>query len=775
MAKNLVIVESPTKSKTLARFLGKDFDIMATVGHIIDLPKSKMGIDIENNYEPQYTVIDGKKKIIAELKKAAAKAETVYLAPDPDREGEAIAWHVANSLKKKGKTNFVRVAFNEITKRAVLEAIKNPREINMNLVNAQQARRVLDRIVGYTVSPFLWKTIARNLSAGRVQSVALRLICEREEEIEKFTPQEYWQITADLMTDAKEEFTARLYKIDNKTLVKPSEVTGNKICLQSEKEVKACLKELKSADFVVSQIKQSEKIRRPYAPFITSTLQQEAAKAFGFSPKVTMKIAQELYEGIEVGKEGPTGLITYMRTDSTRIASEALQEARQYIEQEFGKTYLPPKPNVYTKKKQAQDAHEAIRPTYMTLPPEKIKKNLTPRQFKLYSLIWNRFIASQMKPARFTVDTVDIEAGKYLFRVTSQRIKFAGFLKIYHEEKEPDENGNGNGNGEKVARLPELQEKDPLTLKALKPTQSFTKPPARYSEAMLVKRLEADGIGRPSTYATIISTLKSRKYVQLEQRKLVPTDLGKAVNSVLVKYLPKIFNVKFTAEMEKELDLVEEGTDDWITVLDNFYKPFKNTFDGLKKQEKQIKESLTEKTEFKCENCGSPMIIKWGRNGRFLACSAYPECKTTRPLPEEEAQNKTDEVCDKCGAPMVIKTGRFGRFLACSAYPKCKNTKAITLGVKCPKEGCGGDIVEKRTRTGRVFYGCSNYPKCDFASWDEPVATPCPLCKHSFMVLKHSKAKGEYLKCPSCKHTMAADSAETTTNTEKADKEVPAA
>jgi len=586
MARNLVIVESPAKSRTLARFLGKDFDIVATIGHIIDLPKSKIGIDVEKGFEPQYTVIDGKQKVLTSLTKAAKKADTVYLAPDPDREGEAIAWHVANKLKEKCKADLKRVTFNEITKKAVTEAIENPREIDMNLVNAQQARRVLDRIVGYTVSPFLWKTVARNLSAGRVQSVALRLVCDREEEINAFTSQEYWQILADLKTADKEKFEARLHKVDTDTVVKPTELKGkNKICITTKKEVDTYSAELKKADFVVSEIKKSEKIRRAPAPFITSTIQQEAAKKHGFSPKATMKIAQELYEGIEIGKKGPTGLITYMRTDSTRIATEALNAGRDYIEKEYGKDYLPAKPNIYSKKKNSQDAHEAIRPTYLDLPPQAVKKYLTPRQFKLYTLIWNRFLASQMKPARFDVETVTIKAGRFDFRASAQRTTFDGFLKIYHVEKDLDDNGNGD-NG--VDSLPKLKEKDPLSLVKLNPSQSFTKPPPRYSEAMLVKRLEADGIGRPSTYATIISTLKDRKYVDLEQKRLSPTDLGKAVSKILVEHLPDIFDVKFTAGMEKKLDLVEEGTDDWVKVLDGFYKPFKKTIDGLKSKEKEI-------------------------------------------------------------------------------------------------------------------------------------------------------------------------------------------
>ncbi len=757
MADNLVIVESPTKCKTLTRYLGKDYHIMATVGHIRDLPKSRLGVDVDNNFEPEYEIIEGKEKVLSQLKKAAKKAKAIYLAPDPDREGEAIAWHVASSLKKGTKANFLRVAFNEITKPAVVKAIKHPREIDMNLVNAQQARRVLDRIVGYTVSPFLWKTVLPKLSAGRVQSVALRLVCEQEAEIKAFVPQEYWQIAAVLKTEKEEQFSARLYKIDGNTVVKPTEVKGKKVAITSKKETDGYLTELKKADWVVLNIEKSEKVRKPSAPFITSTLQQEASKVYGFSPKQTMAVAQQLYEGIEINKKGLTGLITYMRTDSTRISNEALKAVRGFIKAQYGSGYLPSSPVIYAKKKGAQDAHEAIRPTYMDLPPEKVQKRLTPRQFKLYALIWNRFVASQMKPARFDVETVDITADRFLFRATEQRVKFDGFLKLYHEEKEPDENGNGENGAE---RLPKLRQDEPLELVELKPTQSFTKPPARYSQAMLVKRLEADGIGRPSTYATIISTLKERKYVELEQRKLLPTELGIAVNNILVEHLPKVFNVKFTANMEKQLDLVEEGTDDWVKVVNDFYKPFMQTIAMLKGKEKAIKASLTQTTDVKCPNCGSSMVIKWGRNGRFLACSAYPRCKTARPLPEEEAKNRTDEKCDKCGSPMIIRTGRFGRFMACSSYPTCKNTKPITLGIKCPKKGCDGEIIERQAKRRGAFYGCTNYPECDFTTRDQPVKTACPICGHAFMVLKVSKAKGERLHCPECGHRMAPQAAE---------------
>lgn len=754
MAKNLVIVESPAKSRTLTRFLGKDFEILSTVGHLVDLPKSKLGVDPENDFQPDYTVVKGKEKILNELKKAAKKVDNVYLAPDPDREGEAIAWHVANHLKGI-KANIYRVTFNEITKTAVTGAIKNPRQIDLDRVNAQQARRVLDRLVGYMVSPFLWKTVARNLSAGRVQSVALRVICEREVEIDAFVKQEYWKIRTNLANKKKAAFWANLFKIDGQTVVKAGDESKTKVTITSEKEAKAIEADLKAEKFAVSQIKATQRIRRPLAPFITSTLQQEGAKAFGMSPKRTMSIAQALYEGIELGKDGPVGLITYMRTDSTRIADEAIKAVRSHIGEAYGKEYLPAKTKVYSKKKQAQDAHEAIRPTHLDLPPDKVKKGLTPQQFKLYRLIWNRFVASQMKDAVYDVETVDIKGGKYLLRANAQRVAFDGFLKVYHEEKEPDENGSGDSG---VESLPEMTEGEALKLKKVDATQSFTKPPPRYSEAMLVKRLEADGIGRPSTYASIISTLRDRKYVELLEKKLHPTDLGKTVNKILVEHFPKLFNVKFTAGMEDELDLIEEGKDDWVKVIRAFYDPFAEQLEGLKGKEKAIKDSMVEKTDVKCPKCSLHMVIKWGRNGRFLACSGWPECKSTQPLPEEAAKNKTDEKCEKCGSDMVIKSGRFGRFMACSAYPDCKNTKPLTLGVKCPKDDCKGKMVEKTTKTKRIFYGCTNYPKCDFASWDKPVAKACPACKHPYMLQKTSKIKGDFMRCPECKNDLFEES-----------------
>lgn len=744
MAKNLLIVESPAKSRTLKKFLGKSFDVQATVGHIVDLPKSKLGVDTEDGFKVDYVMIRGKGNVVKKLKTAAKKAESIYLAPDPDREGEAIAWHVSEQLKNA--KNVYRVTFNEITKSAVKKALDSPREIDMNLVNAQQARRVLDRLVGYKVSPFLWKTIARGLSAGRVQSVALRIICEREEEIEAFVEEEYWTIDALLNDKEKAELKARLAKIEGKN---PE--------IKSQEESDKAVAEIKEQDFVVESVKKSQKRRNPLPPFITSTLQQDAAKAFYFTPKKTMMIAQQLYEGVELGDEGPTGLITYMRTDSVRIADSALDSARQYIGEKYGKEYLPEKARQFKTKKGSQDAHEAIRPTYLDHPPENLKKHLTKDQLKLYTLIWNRFLASQMTPAVYDTTQVVIMAGKYQFNASAQALSFDGFLKLYHET---DENGNGDKNGE-AARIPDLTRGDKLTLKELFPEQHFTKPPARYSQASLVKTLEAEGIGRPSTYASIISTLTDRKYVEFMERRLHPTELGRTVYKILVQSFPKIFDVKFTAEMENDLDSVESGEEIWTDVIKEFYTPFDKQLGSLESKQDAIKESLTEKTGEKCEKCGAEMVIKWGRNGRFQACSAYPECRNTKPLPGEAEEIKTDEKCPKCGSPMIVKTGRFGKFLACSEYPECKTTKAFSTGVKCPKDK--GDIVEKRSRKGKVFYGCSNYPECDFVSWYKPVAKTCPECKHPLMYDKYSKKNGAYYACPNCKHKIYLEKQEETT------------
>ncbi|MBD3297581.1 MAG: type I DNA topoisomerase [candidate division Zixibacteria bacterium] len=750
MPHQLVIVESPTKTKTLQKFLGNGFDIMATRGHIRDLPTKSLGVDIENNFEPEYVPIDSKDNVVKELKKAAKQADVIYLAPDPDREGEAIAWHVAHILNRT-KAEVRRASFNEITKSAVLEALENAGKIDMRKVDAQQARRVLDRIVGYKVSPFLWKTVCRGLSAGRVQSVALRLICEREESIRAFTPQEYWTVEVTLHKEGKKKtpkFTAMV-----------SEVDGDKIEIQNEEAAHTIEADLNNADIAVGAVKVQNKRRNPPQPYITSTLQQDAARRLYFSPKKTMTVAQHLYEGVEIGKQGSVGLITYMRTDSTRVANEAVVHAREVIAAEYGKEYHPDKMPTHKSKGRTQDAHEAIRPTYFDLSPDKIKKYLSRDQLKLYTLIWNRFLASQMSPAVIERTSVDIRAeaetkkGKskttreYTLKTGAEKITFPGFLKIY--EDTPEENGDGK----KENPLPALEKGDVLGLDDIDSQQHFTKPPPRFSEASLVKELEANGIGRPSTYAQIISTILSRNYVRLEERRLMPTELGEVVNSILVEAFPELFNVEFTAEMENELDRVEEGIDPWTDVMKSFYGSFAESLGEASSRTKEIKESYREVLDDKCPECSSDLIIKWSRSGKFIACTGYPDCRYTSDVGGDngaQTNQETDQVCEKCGSPMVIKSGRFGQFMACSAYPKCKNTKPIPTGVKCPEERCTGELVPRRTRTGRTFYSCSRYPECKYAVWNRPVPTPCPHCDSEFMLQKSTKAKGDHLKCPAC-------------------------
>lgn len=734
MPKSLVIVESVAKTKTINRILGKDYVVKASVGHVKDLPKNRLGVDVENGFEPEYITIKGKGKILQELRKLARSSDQVFIATDPDREGEAIAYHLANELKSKNG-NVHRVLFNEITNSAVSRAIEHPTRINIEKVNAQKARRVLDRLVGYKVSPFLWKTIYRGLSAGRVQTVALRLICERENAIEGFVPEEYWSIKAQLQGEKTEPFFSELVKIG-----------GKKPKISNEATAVRHVKGIEKQSFLVSKVVKKTVKRNPLPPFTTSTLQQEAARRFGFSSARIMALAQQLYEGIDIGKEGSVGLITYMRTDSTRIAEEALKDARVYIADNYGPDYVPEKSRRFKAKKSAQDAHEAIRPTSMKREPRKIGRYLSADQRKLYELIWNRFVASQMAPALFDQTTIEIEAGDYLFRTTGSIVRFRGFLQAYEESKEPtedDEKKNGYVPGN-------LKKGDLLKLLAVMPEQHFTKPPARFSESTLIKELDNLGIGRPSTYAVIISTLVHRKYVEKKERRLFPTELGRTVNSILIQNFPNIFNVNFTATMETKLDLIESGKRELIEVLGEFYKPFEEALGQIDLKKDQIKASLQEETGETCPECGRPLVVKWGRNGKFLACSGYPECKYTRPLKEEE-QQVTDEKCPKCGAPLVVKVGRYGRFLACSNYPKCKFTKPLTLGIPCPKEGCDGEIVERRTKRGRVFYGCSNYPKCDFASWYKPVPIKCPNCGNPYLEEHHTKSKGDFLKCPNCK------------------------
>lgn len=729
--KSLLIVESPTKVKTLSKFLGKDFTIKASVGHIKDLPKKELGVDVENNLALTYVVIEGKEKIMRELKKAAKKADRIFLAPDPDREGEAIAWHIAGELDGS-PDNIFRVEFNEITEKAVTEAIRNPRKIDMGLVDAQQARRVLDRLVGYKLSPLLWRKVRRGLSAGRVQSVALRLVVDREKEIRAFNTVEYWSITANLEGKEPPPFEAKLFRIDDK-----------KAEVNNEAEANGILDDIKGKSFGIEKIEKKKRKRSPSPPFTTSTLQQEASRKLRFTAKKTMLVAQQLYEGIELGGEGSAGLITYMRTDSVKIADEAQQEARVLITSEFGKDYLPSKPPIYKSRKSAQEAHEAIRPASALRKPADIKDNLTRDQFKLYTLIWNRLVASQMENALLELTSIDIKpkgVEKYLFRASGTVIKFPGFMKLYIESGDTDSKEEGF--------LPQLSEGDTLKTVDITPKQHFTQPPPRFTEATLVKELEAKGIGRPSTYASILSTIVDRKYTEKIDRKFSPTELGEVVSDLLVERFSDLMDYNFTANMENKLDKIEEGGLKWVDIVMDFYTPFDKDLKEAMEVLGRVKPKDIPTDEI-CESCGKPMVIKWGMHGRFIACTGFPECKTTRPLETEENGQKgaetqaTDEKCEKCGVPMVFKVGKFGRFLACSKYPECKYTKAISIGVKCPDDG--GDIVERRTKKGKVFFSCNNYPECKFAIWYKPVKRQCPDCGAGFLAEKKTKKVEQYV------------------------------
>jgi DNA topoisomerase-1 len=729
--KSLVIVESPAKAQTINRFLGPSFSVKASMGHVRDLPKTKLGVDIEKNFEPQYVQIRGKGKVIKELRSAAKKAKEIYLAVDMDREGEAIAWHLAALLGRED-CEPKRVIFNEITREAIKEAFANPTTIDMRKVNAQQARRVLDRLVGYKVSPLLWKVVRRGASAGRVQSVALRLIVEREEAVEKFVPREYWTIEGDFESPRGDAFTARLEKVGKA-----------KAELDSLERAREIEKILATLDYSVTRVEKKAKRRNPKPPFITSTLQQDAAHRLGFSPRRTMRSAQQLYEGMDLGEKERGGLITYMRTDSVRIAASASAEAREFIQSTYGESYVPATPRHFKKGRKSQDAHEAIRPTNVMRTPGDVEKYLTPEQAKLYRLIWERFVASQMNPAVFEVTSVEIETRQYLFKVTGSVQKFDGYLKVY-ADRTADE--------EKKVTIPVLEESDLLRLLKVSNTRHETQPPPRFSDATLIKELEDKGIGRPSTYAAIIGTIMERGYVERERRTLSPTELGKAVLSILLKILPDIFEVDFTARMETELDKVESGDDDWVKVIADFYKPFSMHLQKADAMKAELKGIVTEEVDMKCETCGRPMVKRWGRHGQFLACSGFPECKTTKPLEEDDVQ--VEAVCPECGGEMMARVGRFGRFLACKRYPECKGTRAFTLGIKCPVEDCDGELKEKRTKKGRVFYGCDKFPKCKFATWDKPVARTCPTCSYPIMVTKASGSKAGQLKCPKCKHEV---------------------
>ncbi len=744
--KKLVIVESPSKAKTINKYLGKEFKVIASVGHIIDLPKNRLGVDLEHGFIPEYVPLSDKAKIINMLKKEAKNSREILVATDPDREGEAIAYHIASLFKDR--RDLSRIEFNEITPTAIKNALEHPREIDRKKVDSQQARRVLDRIVGYKVSPILWKTVAKGLSAGRVQSVALRILCEREEEVEKFVPVEYWNFSALFETAKNEKYYGKLARVNGE------QVDLKHYHIDNEDKAFSLKEEIESRDdYRIKEINIKNVSRKSPPPYTTSSFQQDAIRKLNMSAKQVMRVAQQLYEGVELGGRGNFGLITYMRTDSTRISGEALSAVRNLIKESFGEDYLPAKPYVYGKKKKAQDAHEAIRPTYLqeSFSPDNIKQYLSRDQLRLYRIIWNRFLACQMKPAKFEETVIITGDDKFTFETKGERNVFKGFLAVYKmlgEENEESEEG-------KPGKIPHhISVEDPVQLLELESKQEFTKPPARYSESSLVKKLDQLGIGRPSTYAQIISTLLDRLYVEKEEKKLIPTELGKTVNKLLIKTFPELINVKFTALMEDDLDKIERDEKKYLEVMEDFYDRFSVKLKEVENNIKNIKKELEEPIGEKCEYCGSEMIIKWGRNGRFIACSNYPNCKNTRPLVVEEPQ-KINEKCPKCGADLVKKNGRYGEFIACMNYPDCKYTRPVTLGVKCPEKGCNGDVVVKKSKRGRVFYGCSNYPECKFVSWDKPVNKKCPACGADYLVEKKGKNKTTYLYCPSCKSKIS--------------------
>lgn len=791
MAKILVVVESPAKAKTINKYLGRNYKVVASMGHVRDLPKSRLGVDVEEGFEPTYEVIASRTKVLKELKDAAKDATEIFVATDPDREGEAIGWHLAEELGSGHRKKIRRLMFNEITKKGVLAALEHPTQINKQMVDAQQARRVLDRLVGYKISPLLWDKVRRGLSAGRVQSVALKLVVDREREIDRFVSEEYWNLTARLAGPVPPEFDAKLLKRD-----------GANIKVGNKEEADAALADLRNATWVVGSVTTKERKKGAVPPFITSKLQQAAR----FPVKKTMMIAQQLYEGIELPGEGAIGLITYMRTDSTRVSDQALTEVREFIGTRYGAEFVPEKPIFYRAKKDAQDAHEAIRPTTMNYHPDEIRGNLTPDQYYLYKLIWNRFVASQMPPAIFDETTVDIDADNYLFRVKGSVPKFAGWMAVYNQEV-PDARTEGPGPDAVTAEdeegssvLPALSEGDRLELKELKPEQKFTQPPPRYSEATLVKAMEENGIGRPSTYASIISVIQARDYVNKIDARFKPTLLGMMlVEKLLSPAFDDILDLEYTRNLEEDLDKIEEGEENYESTLSSFYKKFAKDLKRAAKEMINLKEGVEPTPPVTCDKCGKPMVIKAGKFGLFLACSGYPECENTRELetPEPGAEGEIEETCENCGKPMAVKRGRFGQFLACTGYPECKTTRKListkqgltaakpdqlldekcpkcesqlvlkhgrfgaftacssypackyvkqkSTGVRCPKDG--GDIVERKSRRGKVFFGCANYPDCDFTLWNRPVAEKCPDCGAPFLVEKVTKRHGRQLVC----------------------------
>ena len=830
MSKNLVIVESPAKAKTINKYLGDDYTVMASIGHIKDLPTKDLGVDVENDFEPTYEVIPdtkkrNNKKIVSELKKAAKLSESIFLAADPDREGEAICQHLAEEIvpKKPAKQVF-RVMFNEITKNAIQDAFKDPRPVNKNLVDAQQTRRILDRLVGYKVSPILWKTIGGKLSAGRVQTVAVRMVVEREREIEAFVKTEYWSIIANLTAALPPNFDSKLYRIEDKTVKSgkfDEDLKATEVHIRTTDEATSIVNEAGKEPFVVDSVTTKERKRNPTPPFITSKLQQEASRKLGFAVKKTMMVAQKLYEGIEIGSEGSVGLITYMRTDSTRVSDAALNEARDFIGGNYGQTYLPEKANVYRSKKDAQDAHEAIRPTDVNRTPESLASKLGPDELKLYRLIWQRFVASQMMPAVFDQTTIDIKAGRFTFRATGSVQKFDGFLKVYQEGR--DEKPAEDEDDENRA-LPMVQQGETLKLNSITPEQHFTEPPPRYSEATLVKALEEKGIGRPSTYAAIMTTIQDREYVEKIESRFHPTPLGMTVNDLLIESFDDIFNTTYTARMEEELDEIEDGKLSWRSALHEFYGKFSKDLADATENIKN-KKKMEIPTDEICEKCGSGMVIKFGRFGQFLACANYPECKNTREVGSKKAAANGDEAgtgheteveevpaCELCGREMSLKKGRFGSFYGCTGYPECKNIRKIAKGDQkpapppvpldeiCPKDGanlvrrqgrfgefiscsnypkcdyikretlgiacekCGGDIAVKKSRRGKSFYGCVNYPKCDVVYWEKPVTEACPQCNAPHLLEKTTKRDGtvRYCKNEDCDYKMAVSNTELT-------------
>jgi DNA topoisomerase-1 len=810
MPTSLVIVESPAKAKTIGKYLGRNFVVKASLGHIKDLPKKDLAVDVDHGFEPTYVVIEGKKKLISELKQAAKKSENIYLAADPDREGEAICFHLKEELEgpKDGDSRIRRVMFNEITPNAIRRAFDHPSAVNMNLVDAQQARRVLDRLVGYKISPLLWDKVRRGLSAGRVQSVAVRLIVDRERDIRAFQKREYWTIDVALGARKPPVLAARFLRRNDESLEIPDQGAAD-----------AILAQLDGQPYIVQSVATKEKKRNPVPPFITSTLQQEASRKLRFSVKRTMGLAQRLYEGVALGKEGPTGLITYMRTDSTRVSAEALTEAREFIAGRFGPQYVPETPNLYRSKKDAQDAHEAIRPTSVGHTPEDMAKFLQEDELKLYRLIWQRFVASQIMPAVFDQTTIDVVArGKdenaYLFRATGSVPRFDGFLAVYEEGKDQKDEEDE----ELKHKLPLVTEGETLKFRSITPEQHFTEPPPRYNEATLVKKLEADGVGRPSTYASIISTIQDRGYVKKETGRFSPTELGMVVTDLLVEAFDDILDIRYTARLEEELDEIEEGKIDWRAAIGEFYGKFSEDLSHAEEHMTDIKR-MEKPTDLVCDKCGKPMVIKWGKHGSFIGCSGYPECTNTRELtvdlPDVDNADLSDmedeEYCENCGRPMVLKRGRFGTFYACSGYPDCKTTKRIggeerkpdvpleekcpqcgnnlvlkhgrfgeftacsnypackyvkqkTIGVKCPE--CGeGEIIERRSRRGKTFYGCNRYPECKFVAWQKPLAEKCPQCGNPYLLEKWLKS-GHIAQCPNpeCKykHELAGEEATTT-------------